>query len=134
MDTWVLQSPSPLQSDTLGRNLTVADSQVEELLGRLRGVLPQAPWLGGVLQPAAWGAGASLRGALFLNSHTFDEGAVGCMLRGPLRFDQLCWQVGPWCPLRTIGALAASASRRHLAHHPHDLHRLHDACGCFEER
>ena len=68
--------------------------QVEELLGRLRGVLPQAPWLGGVLQPAAWGSGASLRGALFLNSQTFDEGAVGCMLRGPLRFDQLCWQVG----------------------------------------
>ena len=67
--------------------------KVEELLGRLRGVLPSAPWLGGVLQPAAWGPGASLRGALFLNSQTHDEGAVGCMLQGPLRFDQLCWQV-----------------------------------------
>lgn len=67
--------------------------QVEELLGRLRGVLPQAPWLGGVLQHAAWGPGASLRGALFMNSETYDEGAVGCMLRGPLRFDQLSWQV-----------------------------------------
>ncbi|CAL5223560.1 g6093 [Coccomyxa viridis] len=65
---------------------------VEELLGRLRGVLPQAPWLGGVLQHAAWGPGASLRGALFLNSETYDEGAVGCIMRGPLRFDQLCWQ------------------------------------------
>lgn len=68
--------------------------QVEELLGRLRGVLPSAPWLGGVLQPAAWGPGASLRGALFLNSQTHDEGAVGCIMQGPLRFDQLCWQVG----------------------------------------
>ena len=67
--------------------------KVEELLGRLRGVLPSAPWLGGVLQPAAWGPGASLRGALFLNSQTHDEGAVGCMMQGPLRFDQLCWQV-----------------------------------------
>lgn len=46
-----------------------------------------------MLQHAAWGPGASLRGALFLNSETYDEGAVGCMLRGPLRFDQLCWQV-----------------------------------------
>ena len=69
------------------------DMKVEELLGRLRGVLPSAPWLGGVLQPAAWGPGASLRGALFLNSQTHDEGAVGCMMQGPLRFDQLCWQV-----------------------------------------
>ena len=72
-------------------------AQVEELLGRLRGILPEAPWLGGVLQPAAWGPGASLRGALFMNSQTFDEGAVGVMLRGPLRFDQLCWQVLKSC-------------------------------------
>ena len=63
----------------------------------MRGVLPQAPWLGGVLQHAAWGPGASLRGALFLNSETYDEGAVGCMLRGPLRFDQLSWQVRSSC-------------------------------------
>ena len=73
--------------------LLQCDVKVEELLGRLRGVLPSAPWLGGVLQPAAWGPGASLRGALFLNSQTHDEGAVGCMMQGPLRFDQLCWQV-----------------------------------------
>ena len=72
-------------------------TQIEELLGRLRGILPEAPWLGGVLQPAAWGPGASLRGALFMNSQTFDEGAVGVMLRGPLRFDQLCWQVRRSC-------------------------------------
>ncbi len=49
--------------------------------------------LGGVLAPNAWGSGHSLRGALFLNSDTHDEGAVGCLMRGPLRFDQLCWQV-----------------------------------------
>ncbi|KAK9917127.1 hypothetical protein WJX75_001174 [Coccomyxa subellipsoidea] len=65
---------------------------VEELLVRLRGALPEAPILGGVLAPSAWGHGQSLRGALFLNSDTHDEGAVGCLMRGPLRFDQLCWQ------------------------------------------
>jgi hypothetical protein len=69
--------------------------QVEQLLGRLRGVLPEAPVLGGVLQPRAWGRENSLRGALFLNSETLDQGAVGCLMRGPLRFDQLSWQVMP---------------------------------------
>lgn len=67
--------------------------QVEDLLRRLRGVLPEAPLIGGVTQPAAWGEGRSLRGAVFLNSTTHDEGAVGCLMRGPLRMDQLCWQV-----------------------------------------
>lgn len=67
--------------------------QVEDLLRRLRGVLPDAPLIGGVTQPAAWGEGRSLRGAVFLNSATHDEGAVGCLMRGPLRMDQLCWQV-----------------------------------------
>ncbi|CAL8463260.1 g2794 [Coccomyxa elongata] len=65
---------------------------VENLLARLRGAMPEAPMLGGVLAPNAWGSGHSLRGALFLNSDTHDEGAVGCLMRGPLRFDQLCWQ------------------------------------------
>jgi small ligand-binding sensory domain FIST len=71
---------------------------VEDLLRRLRGVLPEAPLLGGITQAAAWGQGASLRGALFLNAETYDQGAVGCLLRGPLRFDQLCLQVAlsPW--------------------------------------
>ncbi len=73
--------------------------QVESLLARLRGALPEAPMLGGVLAPNAWGAGHSLRGALFLNSETHDEGAVGCLMRGPLRFDQLCWQVSFYCAL-----------------------------------
>ena len=67
--------------------------QVEELLRRLRGVLPDAPLVGGITQPAAWSQGASLRGAVFLNSDTHDQGAVGCLLRGPLRFDQLILQV-----------------------------------------
>ncbi len=66
---------------------------MEDLLARLRGALPEAPLLGGVLAPRAWGPGQSLRGALFLNSDAHDEGAVGCLMRGPLRFDQLCWQV-----------------------------------------
>ncbi|EIE18129.1 hypothetical protein COCSUDRAFT_60504 [Coccomyxa subellipsoidea C-169] len=65
---------------------------VEDLLARLRGALPEAPLLGGVVAPSAWGPGQSLRGALFLNSDAHDEGAVGCLMRGPLRFDQLCWQ------------------------------------------
>ena len=82
-----------MQLTRVAGELLQCNVKVEELLGRLRGVLPSAPWLGGVLQPAAWGPGASLRGALFLNSQTHDEGAVGCMMQGPLRFDQLCWQV-----------------------------------------
>ena len=93
---------------------------MEELLRRLRGVLPEAPLVGGVTQLAAWGAGASLRGALFLNSDTHDQGAVGCLLRGPLRFDQLVLQVRP-------ARCKAPCACAH-AHHPQGplLHCLHE--------
>lgn len=51
--------------------------------------------MGGVLEPAAYGRAPlggeqnSLRGALFLGSRTLDEGAVGCIMRGPLQLDAL---------------------------------------------
>lgn len=53
---------------------------------RLRGALPNAPLLGGVLRGEAWG-GRSLRGALFLGDKTHDTGAVGCILSGPIQVE-----------------------------------------------
>lgn len=53
-------------------------------------MLPATPLVGGVTQPNAWGANPwggnrSLRGAVFLNERTHDEGAVGCFMQGPLK-------------------------------------------------
>ena len=64
--------------------------QVGELISRIQGVLPYTPLVGGVTQPGAWGSNPwggnrSLRGALFLNERTHDEGAVGCFMQGPLK-------------------------------------------------
>ena len=64
--------------------------QVEQLISRIQGVLPDCPLVGGVLQPNAWGENPwggkrSLRGALFLNNQVWDEGAVGCFMRGPVQ-------------------------------------------------
>lgn len=64
--------------------------QVDELISRIQGALPSAPLVGGVTQPNAWGVNPwggkrSLRGAVFLNQRTYDEGAVGCFMQGPLK-------------------------------------------------
>ena len=64
--------------------------QVDELISRIQGALPSVPLVGGVTQPNAWGvnpwgAQRSLRGAVFLNQRTYDEGAVGCFMQGPLK-------------------------------------------------
>ena len=63
---------------------------MDELISRIQGVLPSTPLVGGVAQPNAWGANPwggqrSLRGALFLNKKTYDEGAVGCFMQGPIQ-------------------------------------------------
>lgn len=64
--------------------------QVDELISRIQGVLPSTPLVGGVTQPNAWGVNPwggqrSLRGAVFLNQRTYDEGAVGCFMQGRLK-------------------------------------------------
>ena len=64
--------------------------QVDELISRIQGALPSVPLVGGVTQPNAWGVNPwggqrSLRGAVFLNQRTYDEGAVGCFMQGPLK-------------------------------------------------
>ncbi|KAK9815944.1 hypothetical protein WJX72_012422 [[Myrmecia] bisecta] len=65
---------------------------VDELLHRLHSTVPEMPVVGGVLQPAAWGQDRSLRGALFLGSQALDQGAVGCLMTGPLQLHTLCSQ------------------------------------------
>lgn len=67
--------------------------QVEELISRIQGALPDCPLVGGLLQPNAWGDNPwggkrSLRGAVFLNSKVHDEGAVGCFMKGPIQVTQ----------------------------------------------
>jgi hypothetical protein len=71
---------------------------VDVLVRRLQGVLPHTPLVGGVLVDRAWGRRPlggqhnSLRGALFLGSKALDEGAVGCLLKGPFHFDSFSSQ------------------------------------------
>ncbi|KAL3135426.1 hypothetical protein ABBQ32_007608 [Trebouxia sp. C0010 RCD-2024] len=72
-------------------------TQVDELISRIQGVLPSTPLVGGVTQPNAWGVNPwggqrSLRGAVFLNQRTYDEGAVGCFMQGRLKMDAMCDQ------------------------------------------
>lgn len=69
--------------------------QIEELIRRIQGALPDCPLVGGVLQPEAWGNNPwggkrSLRGALFMNNKVLDEGAVGCFMKGPLQVSVRC--------------------------------------------
>lgn len=120
--------------------------QAPELAARIRGALPGAPLLGGVLRGEAWG-GRSLRGklpvttvdcilcdikatqkhwyerggrragALFLGDRTLDSGAVGCLLAGPI---QASWvTTGPHSPCMA----ATVACCRHLV-----LKRGESAC------
>ena len=65
--------------------------QVETLLGRLQAAVPGMGIVGGVLQPGAWGGGhRSMRGAVFLGSEVYHEGAVGCILQGSVQLDTIC--------------------------------------------
>ena len=67
--------------------------QVGDFLGRMQGAIPGMPVIGGVLEPKAWGSfrgsERTLRGALFEGDDTHDEGAVGCIMTGPL---QVCFR------------------------------------------
>ena len=64
--------------------------QSHELIPRIRGALAGCPLVGGLVHDNAWGFNPwggkrSLRGALFLNNRVYDEGAVGCIMKGPLK-------------------------------------------------
>ncbi|KAK9825725.1 hypothetical protein WJX74_001358 [Apatococcus lobatus] len=64
---------------------------VETLLSRLQTAVPGMGIVGGVLQPGAWGGGhQSMRGAVFNSTQVYDEGAVGCILQGPVQLDTIC--------------------------------------------
>lgn len=62
--------------------------QASEFTERLQNILPEMPIIGGTVRSNAWGQAnqkeQSMRGALFLNSDTYDSGAVGCILQGDL--------------------------------------------------
>jgi small ligand-binding sensory domain FIST len=64
-------------------------TDVERLLQRFSNVLPGMPVLGGVTAPSAWGETEHNYGALFLGSRTFAQGAVGCVMHGPLAVQHL---------------------------------------------
>lgn len=64
-------------------------TDVERLLQRFSNVLPGMPVLGGVTAPSAWGETEHSYGALFLGSRTFAQGAVGCVMHGPLAVQHL---------------------------------------------
>jgi small ligand-binding sensory domain FIST len=64
-------------------------TEVERLLQRFSNVLPGMPVLGGVTEPNAWGETEHSYGALFLGSRTFAQGAVGCVMHGPLAVQHL---------------------------------------------
>eukprot|EP00884_Botryococcus_braunii_P006252 jgi/Botrbrau1/15628/Bobra.4_1s0013.3 len=73
-------------------------TQVDEFVSRLQNVLPNTPIVGGVVEPKGWGRlplavqHNSLRGALFLGNKALDEGAVGCIMKGPLQLDTIATQ------------------------------------------
>ena len=56
--------------------------------------MPGMPIVGGVLRHNAWGDAAgyqrSMRGALFVGEDAVDDGAVGCIMTGPLQVRLLC--------------------------------------------
>lgn len=64
--------------------------QSHELIPRIRGALAGSPLVGGLVHDNAWGSNPwggkrSLRGALFMNNKVYDEGAVGCIMKGSLQ-------------------------------------------------
>ena len=87
---------------------------MDELISRIQGLLPAAPLVGGVTQPNAWGTNPwggqrSLRGAVFLNQRTHDEGAVGCFMQGPLKVSD------PALILSMLAVMSALAATHHIA-------------------
>lgn len=64
---------------------------METLLSRLQAAVPGMGIIGGVMQPGAWGGGhRSMRGAVFNGPQVYDEGAVGCIMQGPVQLDTIC--------------------------------------------
>lgn len=64
-------------------------TEVERLLQRFSNVLPGMPVLGGVTEQDAWLETEHSFGALFLGGRVFCQGAVGCVMHGPLAVQQL---------------------------------------------
>lgn len=60
-------------------------TQVEGLLQLLSNTLPCMPVLGGVTEPDAWLDTEHRFGALFLGEEVLCQGAVGCIMQGPLQ-------------------------------------------------
>lgn len=88
---------------------------------RLQSALPWLSLLGGVVNEGAWGT-HSLRGALFMGDSTFDEGAVGALMAGPL-------EVQPHYHVWFVSASAAILSRLCELGMPHSAG--HGWTSCF---
>jgi hypothetical protein len=84
-------------------------TDVERLLQRFSNVLPGMPVLGGVTEHDAWLDTESSWGALFLGGRVFCQGAIGCVMHGPLAVQHLLVQGCQPVPASRVMTVTAAA-------------------------
>jgi hypothetical protein len=84
-------------------------TDVERLLQRFSNVLPGMPVLGGVTEHDAWLDTESSWGALFLGGRVFCQGAIGCVMHGPLAVQHMLVQGCQPAPASKVMTVTAAA-------------------------